>query len=92
MSDKPADPVSMPERPRVMVWRSLHPAGADELHLVLLPTLIAGAGTPTTFDGPPLAGNESPTPMQLVGSRVSSDGAVWLHYEVGSGGHTPANG
>lgn len=55
----------------------------DELHLVLLPTLIGGAGTPTAFDGPPLAGNESPTPMQLVGSRVSSDGAVWLHYESG---------
>jgi len=54
----------------------------DELHLVLLPTLVGGADTPTTFDGPPLVLDESPTPLRLVDSRASSDGAVWLHYEV----------
>jgi riboflavin biosynthesis pyrimidine reductase len=54
----------------------------DELHLVLLPTLIGGHATPATFDGPPLAAEDLPTPLRLLDSHVSADDTVWLHYQV----------
>lgn len=54
----------------------------DEVHLVLLPALIGGQGTPTTFDGTPLPFGEQPTPLRLVEVRTTDDGAVWLHYTV----------
>ena len=52
----------------------------DELHLVLLPALIGGRDTPTTFDGPPLRLAEQILPLRLLNVRTSEDGAVWLHY------------
>ena len=54
----------------------------DELHLVLLPALIGGRDTPTTFDGPPLTAEELPTALRCLDVRTTSDGAVWLHYAV----------
>lgn len=54
----------------------------DELHLVLLPAIIGGLATPATFDGPPLAAEELPTPLRLLDSHISADGTVWLHYKV----------
>jgi len=54
----------------------------DELHLVLLPSLIGGRDTPTTFDGPSLLPGQSPTLLHLRDVRSTSDGVVWLHYEV----------
>ncbi len=54
----------------------------DELHLVLLPSLIGGRDTPTTFDGAPLLPGQSPTPLRLRDVRSTPDGVVWLHYEV----------
>lgn len=54
----------------------------DELHLVLLPSLIGGRDTPTTFDGAPLLPGQSPTPLRLRDVRSTPDGVVWLYYEV----------
>lgn len=54
----------------------------DELHLVLLPTLIGGRDTPTAFDGSPLRTGDSPTPLRLINTKTTADGVVWLHYEA----------
>jgi 2,5-diamino-6-(ribosylamino)-4(3H)-pyrimidinone 5'-phosphate reductase len=59
----------------------------DELHLLLLPSLIGGLGTPTTFDGVPLQLGQLPTRLRLLDARVTADGVVSLHYEVD---HQPA--
>lgn len=54
----------------------------DELHLVLLPALIGGRETPTTFDGTPLRPGDGAHRLRLLTVRTSQDGAVWLHYET----------
>ena len=54
----------------------------DELHLVLLPTLIGGWDAPTAFDGQPLHLSDIPTPLRLLNVQTSTDGVVWLHYDV----------
>jgi len=58
----------------------------DELHLVLLPSLIGGRDTPATFDGPSLLPGQSPTPLHLRDVRSTTDGVVWLHYKVATPG------
>jgi len=57
----------------------------DELHLVLLPTLIGGRDTPSTFDGAPLVTGKIPASLRLVDVQTTSDGVVWLHYTVAHG-------
>ena len=37
----------------------------DELHLVLLPALVGGSGTPTVFEGPPLTAPDAATLLRL---------------------------
>ena len=54
----------------------------DELHLTLLPSLVGGLGTPTTFDGVPLHPGQFPTRLRLLDARVTTDGIVSLHYEI----------
>jgi 2,5-diamino-6-(ribosylamino)-4(3H)-pyrimidinone 5'-phosphate reductase len=54
----------------------------DELHLVLLPALIGGRDTPSTFEGPSLLVGDLPTSLRLVDVQTTTDGAVWLHYAV----------
>jgi 2,5-diamino-6-(ribosylamino)-4(3H)-pyrimidinone 5'-phosphate reductase len=54
----------------------------DELHLMLLPSLVGGLGTPTTFDGVPLQLGQLPTRLRLLDARVTTDGIVSLHYEI----------
>src|ERR1700735_2616637 len=54
----------------------------DELHLMLLPSLVGGLGTPTTFDGVPLHPDQLPTRLRLLDARVTTDGVVSLHYEI----------
>ena len=61
----------------------------DELHLMLLPSLVGGLGTPTAFDGVPLQLGQLPTPLRLLDARVTADGIVSLHYEID---HLPAPG
>jgi 2,5-diamino-6-(ribosylamino)-4(3H)-pyrimidinone 5'-phosphate reductase len=57
----------------------------DELHLTLLPSLVGGLGTPTTFDGLPLLPGQFPTRLRLLDARVTTDGVLSLHYEVDHG-------
>ena len=54
----------------------------DELHLMLLPALVGGLGTPATFDGVPLQPGQFPTRLRLLGAHVTTDGIVSLHYEI----------
>jgi 2,5-diamino-6-(ribosylamino)-4(3H)-pyrimidinone 5'-phosphate reductase len=54
----------------------------DELHLMLLPSLVGGLGTPTTFDGAPLQPGELPTRLRLLDAHVTTDGIVSVHYEI----------
>jgi 2,5-diamino-6-(ribosylamino)-4(3H)-pyrimidinone 5'-phosphate reductase len=54
----------------------------DELHLMLLPSLVGGLGTPTIFDGVPLQLGQLPTRLRLLDARVTTDGIVSLHYEI----------
>ncbi|WP_432885904.1 RibD family protein [Kribbella sp. CA-245084] len=54
----------------------------DELHLILFPAAIGGAGVPTVFDGPELEPGELPTRLRLLSSSTTADGVVSLRYEV----------
>jgi 2,5-diamino-6-(ribosylamino)-4(3H)-pyrimidinone 5'-phosphate reductase len=54
----------------------------DELHLMLLPALVGGLGTPATFDGVPLQPGQLPTRLRLLDAHVTTDGIVSLHYEI----------
>lgn len=54
----------------------------DEVQVVVLPALIGGLGTPTSFDGPPLLDGDLPTSLRLLSVQTSADGVVWLRYEV----------
>lgn len=61
---------------------SLRSGLVGELHLTLLPSLVGGLGTPTTFDGVPLRPGQLPTRLRLLDARVTTDGVVSLHYEI----------
>lgn len=54
----------------------------DELHLMLLPSLVGGLGTPTIFDGVPLQLGQLPTRLRLLDASVTTDGIISLHYEA----------
>jgi riboflavin biosynthesis pyrimidine reductase len=54
----------------------------DELHLMVLPSLVGGLGTPATFDGVPLQPGQLPARLRLLDARVTTDGLVSLHYEI----------
>jgi riboflavin biosynthesis pyrimidine reductase len=54
----------------------------DELHLILFPAAIGGAGVPTVFDGPELELGVEPTRLRLLSSDATADGVVSLRYEV----------
>ncbi|PRY35671.1 RibD family protein [Umezawaea tangerina] len=54
----------------------------DELHVVTIPALVGGLGTPSVVDGPPLALGEAPVRLRTVDVVVGDHGTVWAHYEV----------
>jgi 2,5-diamino-6-(ribosylamino)-4(3H)-pyrimidinone 5'-phosphate reductase len=54
----------------------------DEVHLLVFPAAIGGAGVPTAFDGPQLSEGDSPVRLRLLSSRVEEDGMIWLRYET----------
>lgn len=54
----------------------------DELHVVTVPALVGGLGTPSVADGPPLAPGSAPVRLALVAAEVGAHGTVWTHYEV----------
>jgi 2,5-diamino-6-(ribosylamino)-4(3H)-pyrimidinone 5'-phosphate reductase len=54
----------------------------DEVQMILLPALIGGRETATSFDGSQLRDDELPTSLRLISTQTTADGAVWLRYEV----------
>lgn len=58
----------------------------DELHVVTVPVLVGGLGTPTFLDGEPLEPDGVPVRLRVVGAEHGDAGSVWTHYEVVEGG------
>ncbi|WP_127503307.1 dihydrofolate reductase family protein [Actinoplanes solisilvae] len=54
----------------------------DEIHLIVLPAAVGGAGAPGVFDGPALADGEMPTRLRMLSSHTEADGTLSLRYEV----------
>jgi len=57
----------------------------DEIDVELLPWAIGGRGTPALFDAAPLAPDEWPTRLELLGNEALPDGRVRLTYRVVGG-------
>jgi 2,5-diamino-6-(ribosylamino)-4(3H)-pyrimidinone 5'-phosphate reductase len=60
----------------------LRAALIDELHLITVPALIGGLGTPSTMDGPPLEPGAVPAQLKTIDVKVGPHGTIWTHYEV----------
>ncbi|MET7403069.1 dihydrofolate reductase family protein [Dactylosporangium sp. NPDC005572] len=54
----------------------------DEVHVVTVPMLVGGLGTPSVADGPPLPVGGAPVRLRTVNVTVGAQGSVWAHYEV----------
>ncbi|GGL25892.1 dihydrofolate reductase family protein [Phycicoccus endophyticus] len=54
----------------------------DELHVVTVPMLVGGLGTPSVVDGPPLGPCDIPVRLRLVHEERGSHGSRWSHFEV----------
>jgi len=54
----------------------------DELHVITIPALVGGLGTPSIMDGPPLEPGSLPTLLRTVDVKVGAHGSIWTHYEV----------
>jgi 2,5-diamino-6-(ribosylamino)-4(3H)-pyrimidinone 5'-phosphate reductase len=52
----------------------------DELHVITVPALVGGLGTPSVMDGAPLADGAGPVRLRTVDVTVGSHGSVWAHY------------
>lgn len=52
----------------------------DELSIVLVPLIVGGDETPTSFDAPELRFGEMPTFLRLISTDVQEDGSIWLRY------------
>jgi 2,5-diamino-6-(ribosylamino)-4(3H)-pyrimidinone 5'-phosphate reductase len=54
----------------------------DELHIITVPALVAGLGTPSIMDGPPLEPGSHPDQLRAIDIQVGAQGTIWAHYEV----------
>jgi 2,5-diamino-6-(ribosylamino)-4(3H)-pyrimidinone 5'-phosphate reductase len=54
----------------------------DELHIITIPALIGGLGTPSIMDGPPLGTGSLPEQLRAVDVQAGGHGTIWAHYEV----------
>lgn len=54
----------------------------DELHIVTVPALIGGLGTPSIMDGPPLGPGSPPLQLRPIDIQIGAHGTIWAHYEV----------
>ncbi|MDR2986837.1 MAG: RibD family protein [Nocardiopsaceae bacterium] len=54
----------------------------DELHIITVPALVGGFGTPSVIDGPPLEPGSLPEQLRTIDIQVGSHGTIWAHYEV----------
>ena len=61
----------------------------DELHIITVPALIGGLGTPSIMDGPPLEPGSLPEQLRAIDVQVGAHGTIWAHYEVVARCSTP---
>jgi 2,5-diamino-6-(ribosylamino)-4(3H)-pyrimidinone 5'-phosphate reductase len=54
----------------------------DELHIITVPALIGGLGTPSIIDGVPLEPGSLPDQLRAIDVQVGRHGTIWAHYEV----------
>ncbi len=54
----------------------------DELHIITVPALIGGLGTPSIMDGLPLEPGSPPVQLRAIDVQVGAHGTIWAHYEV----------
>jgi riboflavin biosynthesis pyrimidine reductase len=54
----------------------------DELHVLTVPALIGGLGTPSTMDGPPRQAGSPAIPLRSVHVEVGEHGTIWAAYEI----------
>jgi riboflavin biosynthesis pyrimidine reductase len=54
----------------------------DELHIITIPALVGGLGTPSIMDGPPLEPGSLPVQLRAIDVQVGAHGTIWAHYEV----------
>jgi riboflavin biosynthesis pyrimidine reductase len=54
----------------------------DEVHIITVPALIGGLGTPSIMDGPPLKAGSLPQQLRTIDVQVGADGTIWARYEV----------
>jgi riboflavin biosynthesis pyrimidine reductase len=54
----------------------------DELHIITVPVLVGGLGTPSIMDGPPLGPGSLPAHLRAIDIQVGAHGTIWAHYEV----------
>ncbi len=52
----------------------------DGVSVVLIPMIVGGEKTPTSFDTSELGFTEIPLLLRLVSSEVQEDGSIWLRY------------
>jgi 2,5-diamino-6-(ribosylamino)-4(3H)-pyrimidinone 5'-phosphate reductase len=57
----------------------------DELHIITVPALIGGLGTPSIMDGVPLEPGSLPQQLRALDVQVGAHGTIWAHYEVVAG-------
>jgi riboflavin biosynthesis pyrimidine reductase len=53
-----------------------------ELHVITIPALVGGLGTPSTMDGPPLDPGSAPVRLRTIDVKVGAHGTIWAHYET----------
>jgi len=53
----------------------------DEIQMIWFPTVIGGAGTPSSFDGDPLTPGQEPRVMTHRGTVIGRYGSIWSRYE-----------
>ena len=61
----------------------------DEIHIITVPALTGGLGTPSIMDGPPLEPGSLPEQLRAMDVHVGSHGTIWAHYEVVPGHAAP---
>jgi 2,5-diamino-6-(ribosylamino)-4(3H)-pyrimidinone 5'-phosphate reductase len=54
----------------------------DEFHIITIPALIGGLGTPSIMDGPPLDLGSPPEQLRAIDVQLGTHGTIWAHYEV----------
>jgi len=54
----------------------------DELHIITVPALVGGFGTPSIIDGSPLEPGALPQRLRAIDVQVGGHGTIWAHYEV----------